>query len=53
MSIPNWEKEHRTPRVNHMAGVVEFLGFNPFSNGVTMAHPLVNHRKALGMTEKE
>jgi transcriptional regulator with XRE-family HTH domain len=53
MSIVNWEKGHRSPRVNHMAGVVEFLGFNPFQNGGTMAHRLVNHRKALGMTQKE
>jgi transcriptional regulator with XRE-family HTH domain len=53
MSIVNWEKGHRTPRVNHMAGVVEFLGFNPFQNGDTLAHRLVNHRKALGMTQKE
>ena len=53
MSIVNWEKGHRSPRVNHMAGVVEFLGFNPFQNGDTLAHRLVNHRKALGMTQKE
>jgi len=53
MSIINWEKGHRSPRVNHMAGVVEFLGFNPFQNGDTMAHRLVNHRKALGVTQKE
>jgi len=53
MSIVNWEKGHRSPRVNHMAGVVEFLGFNPFQNGDTMAHRLINHRKARGMTLKE
>jgi DNA-binding XRE family transcriptional regulator len=53
MSIVNWEKGHRCPRVNHMAGVVEFLGFNPFQNGDTMAHRLVNHRKAHGMTQKD
>jgi len=53
MSIVNWEKGHRSPRVNHMAGVVQFLGFNSFQNGDTMAHRLVSHRKALGMTQKE
>jgi DNA-binding XRE family transcriptional regulator len=49
-SVVNWEKGHHSPRVNHMAGVVNFLGFQ---NGDTMAHRLVNHRKALGMTQKE
>jgi transcriptional regulator with XRE-family HTH domain len=53
MSVVNWEKGHRSPRVNQMAGVVNFLGFNPFQNGDTMAHRLVNHRKALGITQKE
>jgi transcriptional regulator with XRE-family HTH domain len=53
MSVVNWEKGHHSPRVNHMAGVVEFLGFNPFQNGDTMAHRLINYRKPLGMTQKE
>jgi len=52
MSVVNWEKGHSTPRVNHMAGVVEFLGFNPLLNGDTLAQRLVNHRKALGITQK-
>jgi transcriptional regulator with XRE-family HTH domain len=53
MSVVNWEKGHSAPRVNHLASVVEFLGFNPFPNGDTMAHRLVNHRKSLGMTQKD
>jgi transcriptional regulator with XRE-family HTH domain len=53
MSVVNWEKGHRSPRVNHMAGVVEFLGFNPYQNGDTMAQRLVNHRKGDGITQKE
>ena len=53
MTIVNWEKGHRTPRINHMAGVVKFLGFNPPPSGDTMAQRLLNHRKALGITQKE
>ena len=53
MSIVNWEKGHCSPRINHMAAVVEFLGSNPIPNGDTMAPRLVNHRKALGMTQKD
>ena len=29
MSVVNWEKGHTQPRVNHMAGIVNFLGFVP------------------------
>ena len=36
-----------------MAGVVKFLGFNPLQIGDTMAHRLMNHRKARGVTQKE
>lgn len=32
--------------------VVEFLGYNPFEMGGTVAQGLVNHRKALGITQK-
>ena len=52
MSVVNWEKGHRTPRVNYMAGVVGFCGFNPLQNGDTLAQRLVNRRKALGITQK-
>ncbi len=53
MSVVNWENGHRSPRVNSLAKVVEFLGFDPFAGGDTVAHRLVNHRKALGMTQME
>jgi transcriptional regulator with XRE-family HTH domain len=53
MSIVNWERGHTVPRINHMAGVTRFLGCNPFPNGGTLAQQLVNHRKALGRTQKE
>ena len=29
LTLVNWEKGHTKPSVNHMAGVVGFLGFNP------------------------
>jgi transcriptional regulator with XRE-family HTH domain len=53
MSVVNWEKGHTTPRVNQTAGVVRFLGFNPFQNGDTVAQRLINHRKGLGITQKD
>jgi len=53
MSVVNWEKGHSNPRINHMAGVIQFLGFNPIRNGNTVAHRLIDHRKALGMTQRE
>ncbi len=52
MSVVNWEKGHSTPRVIHMAKVVEFLGYNPLPTGATIAEQLVAHRKARGLTQK-
>ena len=53
MTVVNWEKCHTAlPHIRHMAGVVQFLGFNPFSAGDTMAQRLGNHRKARGLTQK-
>ena len=54
MTVVNWEKSHTAfPRINHMAGVVRFLGFNPLPNGDSVAQRLVNHRKALGVTQNQ
>lgn len=29
MTMRNWEKNYTEPRITHMAGIVEFLGFVP------------------------
>ena len=52
LTLVNWEKGHTVPSVHHMAGVVRFLGFNPLPNGDNLAQRLVNHRRALGVTQK-
>ncbi len=52
LTLVNWEKGHFTPRVNRMAGVVRFLGYNPLPTGSTIAKQLVAHRKARGLTQK-
>ena len=53
MTVVNWEKSHTAfPRINHMAGLVKFLGFNPLPDGDTAAQRLVNHRRARGLTQK-
>ena len=52
LTIVNWEKGHFTPRVNHMAGLVRFLGYNPLPTGTTIAEQLVAYRKTRGLTQK-
>jgi len=52
LTIVNWEKGHFTPRVNHMAGIIQFLGYNPLPTGASIAEQLVAHRKARGLTQK-
>nr|AEH26506.1 hypothetical protein [uncultured Acidobacteria bacterium A11] len=53
MSVVNWERGYRHPSVNHMAGIVSFLGFDPLPVGASLAQKLVNHRKALGLTQRQ
>ncbi|MDR3405055.1 MAG: helix-turn-helix transcriptional regulator [Chthoniobacter sp.] len=53
-TVTNWDKGYTAfPQINHISGVVKFLGFNPLPNGDTLAQRLINHRKALGTTQKE
>jgi transcriptional regulator with XRE-family HTH domain len=52
MTVVNWEKGYRTPLINHMGKVTEFLGFNPFAECDTLAQRLVSHRKTRGLNQK-
>src|ERR1043166_9367221 len=52
MTVVNWEKGHSTPRINYLANVVKFLGFDPFPNGETLAQQLIKRRKVRGVTQK-
>ena len=53
MTVVNWEKGYTQSRVNHMAGVTRFLGFNPIPKGETLAQRIANYRKAQGTTQQE
>lgn len=48
-TIINWEKGRTAPQIK----VVEFLGYNPFSESTNLAERLVNCRKARGMRQKD
>jgi DNA-binding transcriptional regulator YiaG len=52
MTVVNWEKGYASPRIHHMAKVVEFLGFDPFSKSDNLAERLVNHWKTRGLSQK-
>jgi transcriptional regulator with XRE-family HTH domain len=51
-SICHWEIGRSYPKVSFLKPIVEFLGYNPFPHGETIAERLVNHRKARGWTQK-
>ena len=53
MSVVNWEKGHSLPALCHMARIVEFLGFDPLSEGDDFAGKLLHHRKLRGMSQKQ
>jgi transcriptional regulator with XRE-family HTH domain len=58
MSVVNWEKGHGEPRITHLAGVVAFLGYDPFATKAveednrSWAERLLAYRKARGLTQK-
>jgi DNA-binding XRE family transcriptional regulator len=37
LTIVNWEKGHRTPRIKQMPSIVRFLGYNLLPTGSTIA----------------
>ena len=53
MSVVNWENRHTQPALSHMAGIVEFLGFDPLPEGDDFAGKLLHHRKLRGISQKQ
>jgi len=53
LTVVNWEKGHTAPRINHLPGVVAFLGYNPLPSGDGIAARLVAFRKARGVKQNE
>ena len=52
-TITNWENGKRSPQVALLGKVVEFLRFNPFPEGGSLAERLVNYRKLGGLRQKD
>jgi transcriptional regulator with XRE-family HTH domain len=52
-SIVNWENGWRSPHINHLGKVVQFLAYDPFTEGTTLAERLVSNLKARGMRQKD
>lgn len=52
-TITNWKKGRRFPRIAHTTKIAQFLGFNPYSEGPTLAERLVTYRKFRGLRQKD
>lgn len=50
-SIYGWENSVRTPGIEPMPAMIEFLGYNPLPAAATMAGRLVRHRTSLGLSQ--
>jgi transcriptional regulator with XRE-family HTH domain len=53
MTVVDWEKGHSIPALCHMAGIVQFSGFDPLPEGVDLAGKLLHHRQSRGMSQKQ
>jgi DNA-binding XRE family transcriptional regulator len=52
-SIYNWETNRTKPGLEHMRAIIRFLGFNPMPPSDGWPERLVQHRTALGLSQKE
>ncbi len=52
-SISNWEKDRTKPDLEHMPGIIRFLGYNPLPQLDSLPDRLVQSRTALGISQKE
>jgi site-specific DNA recombinase len=50
-SVYGWENSLRTPGIESMPAIIEFLGYNPLPAATTIAERLVRHRTSLGLPQ--
>lgn len=51
-SIYNWETNRTKPGLEYMPAIIRFLGYNPIPPSDGWADRLVQHRVALGLSQK-
>ena len=52
-TITNWEKGRSSPDLRAIPNVLEFLGYDPRTEGQTLGERLRRHRQALGIPQAE
>ncbi|MBZ5626521.1 MAG: helix-turn-helix domain-containing protein [Acidobacteriia bacterium] len=52
-SVFNWERNASSPEIRHMPAIIDFLGYDPLPQAVTLAERLVRQRMSLGLSQKE
>jgi transcriptional regulator with XRE-family HTH domain len=53
-TIYNWENNRSSPQLHYAPGIIEFLGYVPFSEEPkTLGERIVNHRRLHGITQEE
>ncbi|MBI2842096.1 MAG: helix-turn-helix transcriptional regulator [Armatimonadetes bacterium] len=52
-TITNWTTGRVSPGVEHLPGIIEFLGYNPFNSGAeSIGDRIILLRKRLGLSRK-
>lgn len=54
-SIVNWETNLRSPRIDYVSKIIEFIGYVPFENSAetTLGEKIVTYRKIKGISQAE
>ena len=52
-TILNWERSHTEPPIASIPAIMEFLGYNPFPQPMTLPQRLLAKRREMGWSIKE
>ena len=53
LTITNWEVNETIPEVRYIPAIIEFLGYNPLSEGSSLSERLKTARRALGLSQRK
>ena len=51
--IVNWENGHRRPVARFLPAIIQFLGYDPFPEPITLSDRLMAKRRELGWSRKK
>ena len=53
LTITNWESNESSPETHFIPAIIQFLGYDPLPNRISIAERVATRRKVLGLSQRK